>query len=113
MQIKPKKSEGMNLRSCLFLSFFLYLTVALAQHKGRLIIESCALINKPLQNSEHLTDRGGGSTFNFDWKYTYYQSMGYCAKIAYELKGISKGRWALLFPMGVSYLNQVNKYKEE
>lgn len=80
------------------------------QQTNKLSLEGTALINHTLINGERLISDGGWTSYT-DWTYTYYTSTGYSLKFSYEKKLITKNKWSLFFPVGISYMSQINKYE--
>lgn len=81
-----------------------------SQQTSKISFEGGAVINNPLISEERLKSNGG-STTSTDWTYKYYSSTGYFLKFSYERKLVSKNNWSLFFPIGISYMSQVNKYE--
>jgi len=100
----------MNKQFSIFLVLLLLVSKAYSQHSNKISFEGGALINKPLIDEERQQSDGGSTTW-YDWTFKYHTSTGYYLKFSHEGVLFSKRRWTLLFPIGVSYLNQVTKYE--
>jgi len=100
----------MNRQVNIFLVTLFLFIKTFSQQTSKITFESGAVVNNPLISGERLKSNGQSTTYT-DWTYKYYTSSGYFLKFSYEKKLISKNKWSLFFPIGLSYMSQVSKYE--
>jgi len=95
----------------IFLS--LYISTAFSQQTNKISFEAGSVYNKPLIKEELLSSGSAGFTYSYEWQYKYYSTFGYYAKLGFEQKLYSNNKWSIFLPVGLSYINQTDKYYQK
>ena len=98
------------IKNIIVLGLFLLNKNGFSQQSNKISFETGSVYNKALVNKEVLDNSESGSTFRYHWENTYYSSTGFYVKFEYEEKLYEKNKWSIYFPMGISYINQTDKY---